>query len=550
MEQTAAAAQMRHPFSRQPARCLLIDLTGDLSFEVATSISEGMTNFFSMVCNMKSGSARIPYFCMLSLSSYVEVCYAMQRVTKLSYHKIETALKEIVQYSCSKRKVTSSAGCKGYEHAFYDAASQFQKVKAVTSVTKLSLSIITCQNPKNAKSSIVQALKKVSGDIFNKIEVYCFCENGEDLEMECQSGPSPFEDYDHMSSVNINVIERDCISVESVFHNWLHDSNTDYEHLHLMFPKTGLKIKCDLKERLIDLSEFHLRENINIAVHSFNRSSSDMGIQTSSFKSSYGMPIFELQVVKRIDLADVCESTVFGRPYIISSSSCWRMNWDELECNRSQFSALCHSLFVSGKCLLCENLTRTVARSSAASEFDNNEICSLLCKGIFIIMAGPRGSSLLLKSIASREITFLNKIQENVDVTEQSVEILQKMNEHLSEVPTIDFFNPLDYNAGLIGLFKNTLKMGGRQSSVGGSHGSSASPQVRTKVTSFNNSATAQGSKNLSFVQPRSSFAEKNEFAIGEPFSNHPKTSSIKTTARAGRFPSKSKKSVKFAHHT
>ena len=40
----------------------------------------------------------------------------------------------------------------------------------------------------------------------------------------------------------------------------------------------------------------------------------------------------------------VCESVVFGLPQILRPTTCWKLDWEELEMNQQHFNALCQIL--------------------------------------------------------------------------------------------------------------------------------------------------------------------------------------------------------------
>lgn len=42
----------------------------------------------------------------------------------------------------------------------------------------------------------------------------------------------------------------------------------------------------------------------------------------------------------------VCESVLYGLPLVIRSTTCWQLDWDEMETNYNLFHALCHTLRV------------------------------------------------------------------------------------------------------------------------------------------------------------------------------------------------------------
>lgn len=42
----------------------------------------------------------------------------------------------------------------------------------------------------------------------------------------------------------------------------------------------------------------------------------------------------------------VCESVLYGLPLVIRPTTCWQLDWDEMENNQNLFHALCHTLRV------------------------------------------------------------------------------------------------------------------------------------------------------------------------------------------------------------
>lgn len=42
----------------------------------------------------------------------------------------------------------------------------------------------------------------------------------------------------------------------------------------------------------------------------------------------------------------LCESVLYGLPLVIRPTTCWRLDWEELETNNNLFHALCHTLHV------------------------------------------------------------------------------------------------------------------------------------------------------------------------------------------------------------
>lgn len=42
----------------------------------------------------------------------------------------------------------------------------------------------------------------------------------------------------------------------------------------------------------------------------------------------------------------LCESVLYGLPLLIRPTTCWQLDWDEMEANHNLFHALCHTLRV------------------------------------------------------------------------------------------------------------------------------------------------------------------------------------------------------------
>ncbi|XP_033015501.1 meiosis 1 arrest protein [Lacerta agilis] len=57
---------------------------------------------------------------------------------------------------------------------------------------------------------------------------------------------------------------------------------------------------------------------------------------------------------RALEAKGLCTSLLYGLPLVIRPTSCWRMNWDELEANQQLFRALCHCLWKRNWLLLAK----------------------------------------------------------------------------------------------------------------------------------------------------------------------------------------------------
>ncbi|CAG5929355.1 unnamed protein product [Menidia menidia] len=99
-----------------------------------------------------------------------------------------------------------------------------------------------------------------------------------------------------------------------------------------------------------------------------------------------------LKAIKVLRAEGVCESVLYGLPLVVRPTTCWKLDWDEMEANHSLFHALCHTLRSRGLFLLVQ--VESDQRSTAGGS------------GVYyhyILQPSP-SLSLLLKPVVSREL--------------------------------------------------------------------------------------------------------------------------------------------------
>ena len=454
--------ELRFPFSRQPAHCIIVDLTFRLSSESLQEIVTGISNFFSLVCAMSTGSRRVPYFAMFVMTPYSEVVLPFQKIAKSSYTRIESALSDIRKlFTDGTVRTLNKIDRKSLEHCIRDTASQFHKIKQnVSTVTKLELTLMMNRNPEDMKSSIAEALSRVNlTDISHVSGISLVTSLDEGME-GVNSSPCIMENLDDPTKVNgldlngvleVTRIDCDFLSIESLMRNWLSDRSIDREHLHILFTKINseknLLIKCDIRERLIDVTELPHRQCFEI--------STDIGENfitqaASSTKSARPSLIIVLRAVKRVQSSSICESIVFGKPLLLSSSNCWQMEWDELETNQNHFNALCKSLSDGKEALICENITPSPCRRGVP-QIERP-------RGLFLLMASRSLDSLMLKSISCRELLLSAQIpaQSHWEIVPKSA--MDDIERALNFVETEIEFNPLLSDSGLIQSLRASVR--------------------------------------------------------------------------------------------
>ncbi|EMP29825.1 Putative protein C2orf65, partial [Chelonia mydas] len=143
-------------------------------------------------------------------------------------------------------------------------------------------------------------------------------------------------------------------------------------------------VKCDIQERLLSPALLP--------------GAADVTVRTDDVNTPYQMAacpattLYKLRVIKALKAEGVCDSVLFGLPFIIKPTSCWQLDWDELEMNQHNFHALCHSLLKRDWMLLAKREPQSVVPS-----------WSITVNSYYVII--PSDSfTLLVKAIAVREL--------------------------------------------------------------------------------------------------------------------------------------------------
>ena len=454
MASTILKSDHRYPFSRQPAHCLIIDFTSKrFNSQAIHEVSLGISNFFTLVCSMATGPSRIPFFAIFVITPYTEIVLPYQRLTKSTNGRIEASLQEMKKlFSDGSVQMGSSLDVKSLEYSVRDAISNFQKIRQnVGSVAKLELTIMMCYDVDLMESGISQALSNVNlTDICHVTgislanNVFCAPSNSNQDDRKESTIASSRESISALNGIlEVSKLDCDHLSIETTMRNWLADRNIDKEHLHLQFSnEKQLIIKCDIRERLIDLAELPVRHYFEISLDGMDLSQ----VGKNAVKHGNLSPITVLRAVKRVLCASLCESLIFGKPLLLYSSSCWQMEWDELEKNQNYFSALCKSLVDSKQALICENITQLSARRNSPQKERPF--------GLFLIMASENLNSLLLKSLSCRELLLTAQVPCELhwqDATNTAMEDVSRAMQAIEYEPE---FNPLLISSGLIDFLK------------------------------------------------------------------------------------------------
>ncbi|KAH1170114.1 hypothetical protein KIL84_001099, partial [Mauremys mutica] len=198
-------------------------------------------------------------------------------------------------------------------------------------------------------------------------------------------------------------------------------------------------VKCDIQERLLSPALLP--------------GAADVTVRTDDVNTPYQMAaspattLYKLRVIKALKAEGVCESALFGLPFIIKPTSCWQLDWDELEMNQHNFHALCHSLLKRDWMLLAKREPQSVSPS-----------WSITVNSYYVII--PSDSfTLLVKAIAVRELLLPCNVPalpadlpetalSTIEATGTCVSLLSEQSA-LNSLEVEPRYNPLDVKSNL-----------------------------------------------------------------------------------------------------
>ncbi|KXJ14015.1 Meiosis 1 arrest protein [Exaiptasia diaphana] len=233
--------------------------------------------------------------------------------------------------------------------------------------------------------------------------------------------------------VDVITLQKDPISFQRFFKMWLLDCETDQEHIRIELPSPFplgsqgaeakdadmLMIKCDIHERLINPAHLPFRSQFEINTEALSKT-----LLNKSCSSLISYPVHTMKVDKLLKREAICESV----PYIIRSTVCWKLDWEELERNQQYFHAFCNIL----------------------QERDLAALLKIACgqprlpTGYYILMPS-HGSTMLLKAVATNELLLPTDFNQSEPTTETTELIAAS----LDLIQVNDCFNPVFVESGL-----------------------------------------------------------------------------------------------------
>ncbi|NXN93774.1 M1AP protein, partial [Rhinopomastus cyanomelas] len=436
---------------QQPLRILIVDVTSPSWTNTSSVLSEALENTMCLACSL-GGPCRVPLLSLYAVQSQQECLLPFMQV-KENFARFQACISELRSLP---REGCFPQGVNGVVQAVQDGLQQFKQYSRHTASggstnSSVEITILTSQSSTEMAKQLEMKLKDVDLVSLRRIQVIEVLKRDflkpDDME-QCMAAEDPSSNDIAILGMDIDVqtIEGNVISLEMLFKTWLHDYSTEREHLHLLLPSGGFShastakttpmcLKCDLQERLLD--PVLLSGMTDGAVRAADLNSP---CQMAALPAT---ALYKLRVVKALKAEGVCESVLYGLPYIIKPTSFWQLDWDELEINQHSFHALCHSLLRRKWMLLARREPQNIGPN-----------WNILVHSYYIIVPSD-SATLLVRAVTVRELllpsTFPALLAEQPERVHSSVE--SALNSLEVEVA----YNPLHLKSNLYKYLKSML---------------------------------------------------------------------------------------------
>ncbi|XP_071956022.1 meiosis 1 arrest protein-like [Antedon mediterranea] len=432
-------------FHRQPAHVLLVDFTPPFNNKVCANIHSCLEEFFALVCSL-AGPPRVPYFSISAIHRYSECLLPLQNV-RGNFQQIYNALLELKHLKADMHEDQSTTS---FGQGLKDAVLQFNRqsthIRQMSGFsTQLEVTVFSCQHVNAIARQIEAAAQSIDLEIIRKIEVVTVYETENGVPLDENDSSQSTDSSDDMAAMMD--IMQNTLSISDHFKHWLYDCGTDKEYLHLKLNDIGsgaMTLKCDIREQILSpslLPPTASSYNILPELNSFT---------SGSKKQSASVSVMQLTAIKLVRANGLCESIVFGMPFVLQPTLCWKLDWEELDTNQQHFAALCQHLHEKDMVLLtCQNSTHD--QPSYAGKTPNP-------RGHFVILPSEGGSSLLVKPVASKELLLPHSLSNRVDRVVSDA--MEAVGSHLEKLEVCDVLNPLYYVSNLHQTLMSQLMKG------------------------------------------------------------------------------------------
>nr|XP_045008521.1 meiosis 1 arrest protein isoform X3 [Jaculus jaculus] len=379
---------------QQPPRLLILHIALPSWADICSNLCEAMQNFFSLACSLM-GPSRMSLFSLYMVQNRHECILPFVQV-KGNFIRLQACISEL--------RMLPTEGCYGPQStslqlAVEDGLQQFKQYSrhmctgTAVPCTSLEITVLTSQPGKEVAKQLEEGLKDIDLLRVRRLQVV---------------------------QVTKGILEQT-------------DSSSPVEE-----PSNDVCLKCDLQERFLSPSLLPGTADGKLRTDDPKGDVSTLYQMASQSSASH----YKLHVIKALKSSGLCESLTYGLPFILRPTSCWQLDWDELETNQQHFHALCHSLLRRDWLLL--------ARGEPLSQGHNQKVVA----STFYVITPSHSLTLLVKAVATRELMLPSLFPLlSEDPPEDSLTIVESMLDSLELEPT---YNPLQVCSHLYAHLSST----------------------------------------------------------------------------------------------
>ncbi|KAM6960385.1 meiosis 1 arrest protein [Tautogolabrus adspersus] len=429
-------------FLRQPARVLIVEALPPWWSETCAVLCDALDNFLSLACSL-DGPCRIPLLSLYAISRQQECLLPFVQV-RGNVARLRSCVEELRSIPGEGCIRGAAKGGELLRQAVLDSLQQFkQYIRHTTNGThanniSLEVTVVTSQSGRGVVRHLERGLKDadlVSLKRLLVVQIYSAAEWGQE-NLSPETKQSEAEDCLTLGTeVDLQQVENSVLAMETVLKAWLQEQGGDKEHLHLLLPSLldnpiPVCIKCDMQERLISPALIPMSSNLEVKTESIR----DF-LPITKGSANQSQPPQKLQALKTLRADGLCESVLYGLPLVIRPTTCWQLDWDEMETNHNLFHALCHTLQSRDLFLLLQVEPTQRSTSGGTGVYSH-----------YVLQPSP-SLSLLLKPVVCRDLLLPCSLP--VSTREPTPDALQVLQGCLSQLDEEFMFNPLSLSSNL-----------------------------------------------------------------------------------------------------
>lgn len=457
MNQHKGKTKCRVIQSHRYAQIIIVDISEPGLDSYCENISLALEEFL-LLHNSLPGAPKLQLLSVFVIGESIECILPIQNI-KTNHQKIIQSIQTLRYYhgipEHSKHEFEGKLS-----FVLMESFTQLQQMAKYTKPTssQFDVCVFTCR--RHIEKQVARVVKEHDMNLIKKVQivhiVHAISTDADIGSSAESSGSADSATTEVMCGyVESLFLQHDRLSLEQFFKSWLQDTGSD--DLHLIMAFNSFSVKCDLVDTVVNPLHFAGGRNLiletELSVININNSLSAKSRQP-------GLAVYTLTPKMIVPSAEICESVLFGFPLILKPTTCWKLEWEELEQNQSYFSSLNAYLHKESSAVLMESSSTNTLKS------------------YFFLLPSSSGT-MLIKSVATRDIMMPH---DAVAISPNCV-VSNEVQEEMEKIEVGHSYNPFNFTCGLFTRLPKTTTEASRRplSSSTSSFTKSSYKDVHTK---------------------------------------------------------------------